>query len=428
MTTSSINSELLVEGCLHKTAIVILITVKITLFKCIAMDKKNIEFRLGELFCGPGGIALGALKASFNNKNIEYRISHAWATDYDKDTCETYRYNICRQDPKSVVCADIRNLDFERLKDISDIDGLAFGFPCNDFSVVGEQKGIDGVFGPLYSYGIQALRLFRPKWFLAENVGGLRNSNDGSAFATIMRELYESGYSVYPHLYKFDQYGVPQARQRIIIIGIRSDLNVTFRVPSPEQYSNIDNSARTAIERPPIPKDASNNERTKQSQTVIERLKHIRPGENAFTANLPLHLQLRVQGAKISQIYKRLDPEKPAYTVTGSGGGGTHMYHWSENRALTNRERARLQTFPDTYKFLGSKESVRKQIGMAVPCKGVQVIFEALLKSFAQVHYPSVDYAFQPLVHPRQLKLYNRSSSAKQMRIFDPGDRIIDAQ
>ena len=76
--------------------------------------------------------------------------------------------------------------------------------------------------------------------------------------------------------------------------------------------------------------------------------------ENAWTAKLPDHLKLNVKGATISQIYKRLDPNKPAYTVTGSGGGGTHVYHWKEPRALTNRERARLQTFPDDFKFHGS--------------------------------------------------------------------------
>ena len=120
-------------------------------------------------------------------------------------------------------------------------------------------------------------------------------------------------------------------------------------------------------------------------------MKHIKPGQNAFNADLPDDLKLNVRGAKISQIYKRLDPTKPAYTVTGSGGGGTHIYHWSEPRALTNRERARLQTFPDTYVFEGSKESVRKQIGMAVPCEGAKIIFEAILKTFAGIPYETME-------------------------------------
>lgn len=271
---------------------------------------------------------------------------------------------------------------------LAPIDALAFGFPCNDYSVVGEQKGMDGVYGPLYSYGVAALKLFKPQWFLAENVGGLRNANEGRAFTKILTELRKTGYTITPHLYKFEEYGIPQARHRIIIVGVRNDIDVTFRIPSTEPYKGIDKSCRTAIENPPIPEDAPNNERTRQSEMVIRRLQHILPGQNAFTADLPEDLQLNIKGARISQIYKRLDPDKPSYTVTGSGGGGTHIYHWIEPRALTNRERARLQTFPDTYIFQGSKESVRKQIGMAVPCKGAQIIFEAILKSFAGIEYP----------------------------------------
>ena len=93
----------------------------------------------------------------------------------------------------------------------------------------------------------------------------------------------------------------------------------------------------------------------------------------------------------MSQIYKRLDPNKPAYTITGSGGGGTHVYHWSEHRALTNRERARLQSFPDDFVFEGSKESARKQIGMAVPPIGAQAVISAVLKTFAGIPYEFID-------------------------------------
>ena len=191
-----------------------------------------------------------------------------------------------------------------------------------------------------------------------------------------------------PYLYKFEQYGIPQARHRVIIIGIRNDLPFEFKIPAP---SGVMKTCREAIENPPIPQDAPNNEKTKQSAQVVERLSYIKPGQNAFTADIPEHLQLKVRGAKISQIYKRLDPEKPAYTVTGSGGGGTHIYHWDEPRALTNRERARLQTFPDSYIFEGSKEEIRKQIGMAVPAAGAKIIFEAVLKTFAGIPYESVE-------------------------------------
>lgn len=344
--------------------------------------EKVKKFRLGELFCGPGGLALGAMSAKIEDP--EYEIIHEWANDYDLDTCKTYTRNICPEDEESVICGDVRKLDIESL---GDIDALAFGFPCNDFSVVGEQKGFNGTFGPLYSYGVKVLKRYQPLWFLAENVGGLKSANEGKAFEKIKQDLIDAGYRIYPNLYKFEEYGVPQARHRMIIVGIREDQPYEFKIPSTAPYKDIDVTCKTAIEVPPIPSCALNNEATKQSTIVVERLKHIKPGQNAFTANLPEELQLNVKGAKISQIYKRLDPNKPAYTVTGSGGGGTHIYHYEEPRALTNRERARLQTFPDDYYFTGAKESVRKQIGMAVPPKGAKIIFEAILKTFAEEPY-----------------------------------------
>jgi len=374
-------------------------------------------FRFGELFCGPGGLAWAKKNALVNSHGKQYSIQHAWATDYDKDTCSTYRANICPDAPETVVCHDIRKLDYSRLAKISDVDAIAFGFPCNDFSVVGEQKGMNGVYGPLYAYGVKAVSTFKPKWFLAENVGGLKNANDGGAFTKILQSLFDQGYSIYPHLYKFEKYGAPQARHRIIIVGIRKDLDICFKIPSSNGY--VTKSCKEAIEEPPIDKNASNQEYTKQSETVVERLKYIKPGENAFTADIPERLRLNVKGAKISQIYKRLDPKKPSYTVTGSGGGGTHVYHWKENRALTNRERARLQTFPDDFVFCGSKESVRKQIGMAVPPQGVQIIFNAILKSFAGVEYEYEEANISPYLQPEHLTTYNHAPFQKQLRICE---------
>ena len=351
--------------------------------------KKNTKFKLGELFCGPGGIGVASSLAKVNTSATNYRIKHAWATDYHEDSCSTYRHNIFPTSPDKVLCKDIKLIDFSELEEISKIDALTFGFPCNDFSQVGEQKGINGQFGPLYTYCVKALNFFTPQWFLAENVGGLSRSNGGTAFKSILSEFENCGYNLYPHLYKFEDYGVPQKRHRIIIIGIRKDIDVRFQVPAPT-YTTV--TAKEALAN--IPKDAPNQILTRQSARVIERLKHIKPGQNAFNASLPSHLKLNVKGATISQIYKRLDPDSPSYTVTGSGGGGTHVYHWSENRALTNRERARIQTFPDTFEFLGGKESIRRQIGMAVPPQGVKIIFESLLKSFAGISYKSIQASF----------------------------------
>jgi DNA (cytosine-5)-methyltransferase 1 len=353
------------------------------------MKKKEIKFKLAELFSGPGGLALGAIRSFAENESTIYGIEPVWANDYDADTCKTYARNIHDGNEKGVVCAPVQDIDFKK---VPKFDVLAFGFPCNDFSVVGEQKGFDGKFGPLYSHGVRAINIHNPKWFIAENVSGLQSANGGNAFKQILKDLSLAGkgYVLTPHLYKFEEYGVPQQRHRIVIIGIRKDLGLRFKVPAPTTKNNYV-SAREAIENPRISNDAQNHELTKQSASVIERLKHIPAGENAWYEGIPQHLRLNVKGARMSQIYKRLDPQKPSYTITGSGGGGTHVYHWSENRALTNRERARLQSFPDDFFFEGSKESARKQIGMAVPPVGAQAIISAVLKTFAGIPYESIE-------------------------------------
>jgi DNA (cytosine-5)-methyltransferase 1 len=353
-------------------------------------------FRLGELFCGPGGLALGAKGAIIQKDGRAFSIRSVWANDIDRDACDTYAKNISPGGKTKVICKDVHKLDMD---DLGPIDALSFGFPCNDFSIVGEQKGINGVYGPLYSYGVKALKKFKPKWFLAENVGGLRNANEGRDFAHVLECLFDAGYDIYPNLYEFEYYGVPQARHRIIIIGIRRDQKRAYEIPA--HTTPIPITSRKAIEDPPIPDDAANNELTAQNKRVAERLAYIKPGQNAFNAEIPKALRLNVNGAKISQIYKRLDPDKPSYTITGSGGGGTHVYHWSENRALTNRERARLQTFPDDFVFCGSKESIRKQIGMAVPPAGAKIIFEAVLKTFAGIKYESIAPSIESRIHEK---------------------------
>lgn len=350
-------------------------------------------FKNGELFSGPGGIALGAKLAGFTDKDgQQWKFEHQWANDFDKDTVETYKLNILNNpDAKTVYCEDVSKFPIGDKTHLPEIDSLMFGFPCNDYSSVGKQKGLNGVYGPLYSYGVKAMKAYHPKVFIAENVGGLSSANEGRALVQILKEFAESGYHITPNLYKFEEYGVPQTRHRIIIVGIRNDIydkGIHFHVPAPTTPNSEDQkTSQQAIEDPPIPKDAPNNEMPKTTKKVAERLSYIPEGENAWYLGIPEDLRLHVKGAKLSSIYKRLDHTKPAYTVTGSGGGGTHMYHWKENRALTNRERARLQTFPDNFKFVGSKESVRKQIGMAVPPEGAKVVLEAVLKTFAGIKY-----------------------------------------
>lgn len=369
---------------------------------------------MGELFCGPGGLASGAFEARFRNEEFDLAIEHCWASDFDEDACKSFALNFCDtsnlQEAKSVVCEDVKKLsesDFASLEEISlrkaealgrdvssrpfnIIDVIAFGFPCNDFSIIGEHKGFDGSYGPLYTYGVGVLNKFRPQAFVAENVGGMASANSGNALKTIIKDLRKAGngYELTAHKYRFENYGVPQKRHRIIIVGIDKKIhpNLNFRVPHsthllPVTVGEALNGLKAGDE------SFYNNELTKQSKNVEERLLYTKSGENAWTANLPLHLELNVKGARMSQIYRRLNKDEPSYTITGSGGGGTHVYHWSEPRALTNRERARIQTFRDDFIFVGNKENVRKQIGMAVPRLGAKLIFEALLKTLVGIEY-----------------------------------------
>lgn len=347
--------------------------------------KKIRYFKLGELYCGPGGLAYGALNAKSEDGSC--RVSHAWANDYDYDSCETYRMNICPNNHTSVYCSDVRELD---IKSLGAIDAFAYGFPCNSFSNVGERQGIaNEKFGQLYWYGIEVLRCHQPEWFIAENVSGIRSAGSND-FNIILNDMRESGYKLVTNLYKAEQYGVPQKRHRVIIVGIRDDIDVRFKVPSPDIYSDCDITARSALKG--ITDKMPNTEVRKLSDTVMQRLSYIKPGQNVWQAEaegvMPSELCIKTR-TKISNIYRKLHPDKPSYTITASGGGGTFGYHWT-NRELTNRERARLQTFPDSYEFVGKYSSVRKQIGMAVPCKLSAIVTRAVLNSFAGIDYLSV--------------------------------------
>ena len=398
-----------------------------------------MNFKLGELFCGPGGMALGAkLAAEEYQKQYggDLSIEHVWGVDKDPQAIQTYRQNL----PGEGICEDANRFvdDFaggnKTISSFDPISGLAFGFPCNDFSLVGEQKGFQGHFGNLYKAGVRVIDRANPLFFVAENVSGIHSANSDAAFHKIILDLKNAGqgYEVTTNLYKFEDYGVPQARHRYIIVGIRKDQGLKFAVPDPSHYQKLDVSCETALKN--CPATLPNSERTLQSEKVIWRLKFTPPGENAwklddivkwdnrrlkaYLATIPWYeseiaplgridgirrdiewCRLHVStGSKMSHIYKRLVATKPAYTITGSGGGGTHVYHWKETRALTNRERARLQSFPDDFVFAGSKEQVRKQIGMAVPPAGAKIIFKALLETFAGRKYPALAKpSYEPL-------------------------------
>ncbi len=326
----------------------------------------------GELFCGAGGMALGLKLAGFRP---------VWALDADLDACATYRNMI---GPHVHHCK-VEDFDFEAQERCG---GLAFGFPCNDFSMVGARQGTSGYFGGLYRYAKKAIETICPDWFIAENVPGLL-SNGGH---DIMREFAEAGpgYNLAIHLFRFEEYGVPQRRWRVIGVGTRADLNLSYLPPIPTHLSKPV-SAREAFEKDGgVELAKHNNEMPCHTERVVRMLEHIPPGENCWHEDVPQELRLNVAKVRMSLIYRRLHPDLPSYTVVGSGGGGTHSYHYSYPRALTNRERARLQSFPDNFIFEGRPTAVRKQIGMAVPPLGAKIIGEALMATLRKKPYEAV--------------------------------------
>ena len=189
--------------------------------------KRPTVLRVAEMFSGPGGIGV-ALNRTHTDKHV---FEHVWSTDYDADTCDTYRTNVLKDSPNAaMICEDVRKLDIDALPEA---DGFLYGFPCNDFSTVGESKGLEGNFGGLYSYGVKYINRVNPLFFLAENVSGLSSANEGRAFKKILSALNHAGdygYTITANLYKFEDYGLPQARHRYILIGIRGDLAKTFAV------------------------------------------------------------------------------------------------------------------------------------------------------------------------------------------------------
>ena len=405
---------------------------------------------MGELFCGPGGMAIAAAKCPSvtNSAGVTFSIEHDWGVDFSKPAIETFKENLSVD---KGIQMDAREFVENELTPERKINALAFGFPCNSFSQVGKRKGLgDKKFGELYKTGISVIEAYSPDWFVAENVSGISRSADENhddaswEFVKILKDLADAGdgYNVVAHLYKFEEYGVPQARHRYVIVGIRHDIaekeEIEFKPPAPQYGPG--RLHRFVTCKDALDKVSNTTEwgggKTRQSETVIARLKFTPPGENAwkldelvdpnqysdeeldaYLKNIPwyetdiapkfpirnLHermetvrarieeVRLHCKKARMSHIYRRLDPTRPAYTLTGSGGGGTHIYHYSEHRALTNEERAALQTFPEDFVFKGSSEEIRRQIGMAVPTKGAEQIFDAILKTFAKVPYDCVE-------------------------------------
>jgi len=340
------------------------------------LDPINWEKKpqLISLFSGCGGMDLPFHKAGFEV---------VWAIDSNPYACKTFSRNIA----DVIINDSIENIDIAQVPEAEICIG---GFPCQDFSLIWKRPGLEGTRGNLYTYFLDFVNKKKPKAFVAENVKGLLSANNYQAIKQIISD-FESiapGYLVKPKLYNFADYGVPQFRQRVLLVGIRMDTGFNFVHPQPEYGLNRKKPYRTAGEAlKNVEAVLDNNKHHKIQTRTVEILNRIQPGGNF--ADIPKDSPYYVKGM-ISHIYRRIHPDKPSSTIIAGGGGGTWGYHYLEPRSLTNRERARLQTFPDDFVFEGSTTEVRRQIGNAVPPQGIAAVVEALIPLF-KGDYPQVD-------------------------------------
>jgi len=323
---------------------------------------KSFKPRVVSLFSGCGGMDLGFQQAGYHL---------IWANDFDKAACDTYSKNIGNH----IVHGDITKIN---LRNIPDCDVIIGGFPCQDFSVIWKRGGLETDRGNLYKYFVESVRLKKPKLFVAENVKGLLTANKGKAVETIMRDFASLGYVVNVDSYNFADYGVPQLRERIFIIGVRKDLNWCFEKPKPTHHKLNYVSSGTALKG--VKRVKFNNEHQNIAEKTKKMLKLIPEGGNF--SDIPKNHPLYVKGM-ISHVYRRLHRKKPSTTIIAGGGGGTWGYHFEEPRPLTNRERARLFCYPDEFIFSGTISEVRKQIGNSVPPLAAKLLAQSLIGIFS---------------------------------------------
>lgn len=316
------------------------------------------------LFSGCGGMDLGFLQEG-------YEI--VYANDFFHEACETYKKNFGNH----IFEGDIADIDFEKTPDCDVITG---GFPCQDFSMIWKRGGITTDRGNLYKHFVRAVAAKLPKIFVAENVKGLLTANHGMAIKQIVQDFQNidhSGYRIYINLFNFAEYGVPQLRERVVIVGVRNDIPFEFIKPPPTNNETNYVSAGEALKG--VEKVPHNNEHLDIHERTAKIISLIPEGGN-FT-DIPKSSPYYVKGM-ISHVYRRLHRKKPSTTIIAGGGGGTWGYHYSEPRPLTNRERARLFGYPDDFVFEGNIANVRKQIGNSVPPPGARAVAKELKKLF----------------------------------------------
>lgn len=344
-----------------------------------------------DLFAGCGGFSCGFEKAGYNI------IS---AVEYDKNIAKSYEKN---HKNVNVIADDIKNVDNNETFKLGSADIIIGGPPCQGFSMAGARNRngfMDDPRNYLFKHYFNVVKIVRPKIFILENVKGILTLKKGEIFKEIKRIFEDPNnfdglpYKIQYKVVKAKEYGIPQNRERVIIVGSLIDFNLEEEIEKTRKEISKDNPAFfnnvtvwDAISNLPSPTDdgvvevvkfdsdyqqflKSNNKivqnhyKTKHNKKAVERMEKIKINENYTSLNEDIK-------SIHSGSYGRLDPKGIAPTITTrfdtpSGGRFIHPF---ENRTLTAREAARIQSFPDDFEFYGTKSCVCTQIGNAVPPK-----------------------------------------------------------
>ena len=335
----------------------------------------NSNYNVLELFAGAGGLAIGMEQAGLNCVALN---------EIDKYAAATLREN---RPNWQVLEGDIRNISFKEFK--GKVDVVTGGFPCQSFSYAGKRFGFQDARGTLFYEFARTVQETQPKICIGENVKGLQNHDGGRTLATMKGILEELGYRVIdPKVLKAIYYNVPQKRERLILVGVRNDIDVDFEYPKAnKKVYNL----KDALKKGDLfDCDAPVSQGTKYPESKKAILDLVPPG--GYWRDLPLDKQKEYMqksfflGGGKTGMARRISWDEPSLTLTCSPAQKqTERCHPDETRPFTVREYARIQTFPDQWKFAGPVSAQYKQIGNAVPVNLAKEIGKAVVKFLNEV-------------------------------------------
>ena len=336
------------------------------------MDEENAP-RLVSLFSGCGGMDKGFENAGFNR---------VWANDFDTDAQAVFKLNFGDIDGRDITTVPV--------EDIPDCDIITAGFPCQPFSNAGNRRGVYDERGELYLECLRIIESKNPKAVLFENVKGLLSSKHQSGkklIEVIKEDLENIGYNVNYKVVNASDYGVPQNRERMILVALRNDLGKEFQFPSVQK----DKSRLTLRNILTIPDDVPNQKYwpySPQAQQMIEQIPQGGSWKNIPYENLsPRFKRIRddMKRYHAPNFYRRFSLDEINGTITASAQPeNCGITHPTENRRYTIREIARIQTFPDDFLFIDETTrdivAMYKVIGNAVPVRLAEVIAKAIMQ------------------------------------------------